>query len=165
MVCFCQLLVSNTLDRSYSTFSNPPFGQWCIYIVLFEPNNFILHRFIYFIRISLFLFCAGLCLHYLFFLISSLLTFDIFFKDVFVNSLARRRWMLFYTLLRNPHLLLLRKHHLSSSSSQQTSSSPQSDTVLQALVMASRAQSCQAKSQSPEITRPPEIEVIPAEDC
>ncbi|XP_027139015.1 stimulated by retinoic acid gene 6 protein-like isoform X2 [Larimichthys crocea] len=58
-----------------------------------------------------------------------------------VNSQARRRWMLFYTLLRNPHLILLRKHHLSSSSSLQTPSrSPQS--VLQACsIMASQTQS------------------------
>lgn len=68
--------------------------------------------------------------------------------------------MLFYTLLRNPHLILLRKHYLSSSSSQQTSSSPQSDTVLQVWAMASQAQIRQTTPQSPL-----EIEVIPAENC
>nr|XP_046264623.1 STRA6-like [Scatophagus argus] len=76
------------------------------------------------------------------------------------NSQARRRWMLSYTLLRNPHLILLRKHHLSSSSSPHTSSSPQSNAVLQAWVMASQTQRRQAASQSL-----PEITVIPAEDC
>ncbi|XP_044047702.1 STRA6-like isoform X2 [Siniperca chuatsi] len=109
MVCFCQLLVSNTLERhtasAYSTFSNTP-------------------------------------------------------SESPVNSQARRRWMLFYTLLRNPHLILLRKHHLSSSSSLQTSSYPLSDTGVQAWVMASQTQSRQAASMSP-----PEIVVTPAEDC
>ncbi|KAM9363644.1 STRA6-like [Symphorus nematophorus] len=109
MVCFCQLLVSNTLEKhtasAYSTFSNTP-------------------------------------------------------SESPVNSRARTRWMLFYTLLRNPHLILLRKHHLSSSSSLQTSSSPQSDTVVRAWVMASQTKSPQAETQSPL-----EIEVIPAEDC
>ncbi|XP_018535191.2 LOW QUALITY PROTEIN: STRA6-like [Lates calcarifer] len=74
-----------------------------------------------------------------------------------VNSLAKRRWKLFYTLLRNPHLILLRKHHLSSSSSIQSSSSPQSDLLVQAWVMASQTQSQQ--------TVLPEITVTPAEDC
>ncbi|XP_073326798.1 STRA6-like [Pagrus major] len=109
MVCFCQLLVSNTLERhaasSYSTFSNTP-------------------------------------------------------SESPVNSRARRRWMLLYTLLRNPRLILLRKHHVSLSSSRRTSSSPHSDAVLQAWVMASQTQSHQAASQSP-----PEFDVIPAEDC
>ncbi|KAM6941530.1 STRA6-like isoform 2-T2 [Lycodopsis pacificus] len=73
---------------------------------------------------------------------------------------ARRRWMLFYTLLRNPHLILLRKHHLSSSSSLHAPSPPQPDTVVQARVMAFKTQSRQAESQSP-----PEIIVTPAQDC
>ncbi|XP_027139013.1 STRA6-like isoform X1 [Larimichthys crocea] len=77
-----------------------------------------------------------------------------------VNSQARRRWMLFYTLLRNPHLILLRKHHLSSSSSLQTPSSSSSQSVLQACsVMASQTQSRQAASKPL-----PVIEVIPT-DC
>lgn len=75
-----------------------------------------------------------------------------------VNSRARRRWMLFYTLLRNPHLILLRKHHLGLSSSLQTSSSTKSDALLQACLLVSKAQISQAAS-------PPEIPVIPAEDC
>ncbi|XP_031145203.1 STRA6-like [Sander lucioperca] len=109
MVCFCQLLVSNTLANhtasAYSTFSN----------------------------------------------VSS---------ESSVNNRARRHWMLFYTLLRNPHLILLRKHHLSSSSSLHTSSSPQSHTLVQACFMASQTQNRQAESQSL-----PEIIVTPAEDC
>ncbi|KAI4832482.1 hypothetical protein KUCAC02_015449 [Chaenocephalus aceratus] len=76
-----------------------------------------------------------------------------------VNSRARRRWILFYTLLRNPHLILLRKHHLCSSSSVHTSSSPHSDMVVQACVMASQSKSCQAESQSP-----PVVIVTPTED-
>ncbi|XP_068583685.1 STRA6-like [Cebidichthys violaceus] len=111
MVCFCQLLVSNSLEKhtasAYSTFSNTP-------------------------------------------------------SESPVNSRARRRWMLFYTLLRNPHLILLRKHHLSSSSSSSlhAPSPPQPDTVAQARVMAFKTQSRQAESQSP-----PEIIVTPAPDC
>ncbi|KAL7404305.1 hypothetical protein ABVT39_012808 [Epinephelus coioides] len=66
-----------------------------------------------------------------------------------VNSRARTRWMLAYSLLRNPHLILLRKHHLSPSSS------VQSDTVVQACVMA---------SQSKKVLLP-EIVVTPAEEC
>ncbi|KAJ0033170.1 hypothetical protein NQD34_000277, partial [Periophthalmus magnuspinnatus] len=58
MVCFCQLLVSHTLERqglsAYSAFSNTP-------------------------------------------------------SDPSVNNRSRRRWALYYTLLRNPHLILLRK--------------------------------------------------------
>ncbi|KAK9539921.1 hypothetical protein VZT92_002405 [Zoarces viviparus] len=109
MMCFCQLLVSNSLEKhtasAYSTFSNMP-------------------------------------------------------SESPVNSRARRRWMLFYTLLRNPHLILLRKHHLSSSSSLHAPSPPQPDTVVQARVMAFKTQSRQAESQSP-----PEIIVTPAQDC
>ncbi|XP_029297400.1 STRA6-like [Cottoperca gobio] len=105
MVCFCQLLVSNMLERhttsAYSTFSNIP-------------------------------------------------------SESPVNSRARRRWMLFYTLLRNPHLILLRKHHLSSSSLLHTSSS---DTVVQACFMATQSKSRHAESQPP-----PEVIVTPAED-
>ncbi|XP_051939488.1 STRA6-like isoform X1 [Hippocampus zosterae] len=58
-----------------------------------------------------------------------------------VNSRARRRWALLYTLLRNPHLILYRKHHLSSLGTLDTSPSLQSDTILQAWVMASQTQS------------------------
>ncbi|XP_074486787.1 STRA6-like [Sebastes fasciatus] len=113
MVCFCQLLVSNSLERhtasAYCTFNN---------VASESPKN----------------------------------------------SHARRRWKLFYTLLRNPHLILLRKHHLSSSSSIHTSSSssspPWSDTVVQACIMAYQTQSRRAESPSP-----PEIIVTPAEDC
>ncbi|KAJ4944102.1 hypothetical protein JOQ06_012648 [Pogonophryne albipinna] len=108
MVCFCQLLVSNTWERhtasAYSTFSNMQ-------------------------------------------------------SESPVNSRARRRWILLYTLLRNPHLILLRKHHLCSSSSVHTSSSPHSDMVVQACVMASQSKSCQAESQSP-----PVVIVTPTED-
>ncbi|XP_010785084.1 STRA6-like [Notothenia coriiceps] len=104
MVCFCQLLVSNTWERhtasAYSTFSNVQ-------------------------------------------------------SESLVNSRARRRWIVFYTLLRNPHLILLRKHHLCSSSSVHTSSSPHSDMV-QACVMASQSKSCQAESQSPPVVTPTE---------
>ncbi|XP_053275453.1 STRA6-like [Pleuronectes platessa] len=109
MVCFCQLLVSNKLERHkasvYSTFNNMPS----------EPP---------------------------------------------VNSKARRRWMLFYTLLRNPHLILLRKQHLSSSSLLRTSSSPQADMVVRAWVMASLTQPSQVASQSL-----PEVPVTPAVEC
>ncbi|XP_060908796.1 STRA6-like [Labrus mixtus] len=109
MVCFCQLLVSNTLEKHaasvYSTFNNSSP----------EPP---------------------------------------------VNSPARRRWMLFYTLLRNPRLILLRKHHLASSSSLQISSSPLSETVVHAWVMASQTQIHPAESRSPV-----EITITPAEDC
>ncbi|XP_049901242.1 STRA6-like [Epinephelus moara] len=66
-----------------------------------------------------------------------------------VNNRARTRWMLAYSLLRNPHLILLRKHHLSQSSS------VQSDTVVEACVMA---------SQSKKVLLP-EIVVTPAEEC
>ncbi|XP_034544155.1 STRA6-like [Notolabrus celidotus] len=108
MVCFCQLLVSNTQEKknasAYSTFSN----------ISSEPP---------------------------------------------VNSPAKKRWMLFYTLLRNPHLILFRKQHLSISSLLQTSS-PQSETIVHAWVMASQTQSRQAESQAL-----PEITVSPAEDC
>ncbi|KAM9314808.1 STRA6-like [Pholidichthys leucotaenia] len=76
--------------------------------------------------------------------------------EVPVNSQAKRRWMMSYSLLRNPPLILLRKHHLTSSSSL----SPQSDTVLRAWIMASQTQSCQTSSQSlPKIPAPAE------EDC
>ncbi|KAK7929330.1 hypothetical protein WMY93_005725 [Mugilogobius chulae] len=84
MVCFCQLLVSHSLERqglsTYSTFSNTPSG----------------------------------------------------------NSRTRRRWALYYTLLRNPHMILLRKHHLSRASSLTSPSC--TDTVVKALVLASQIQ-------------------------
>lgn len=95
-----------------------------------------------------------------------LFTFDIFnwaaffsFSEPLVNSLARRRWMLFYTLVKNPHLILLRKHHLSSSHSEQTATSPQSDTVLQAWALTSQAQCHKAMPQSW-----PEDKSTPAEE-
>ncbi|XP_061578092.1 STRA6-like isoform X2 [Cololabis saira] len=101
MVCFCQQLVSNILEKhnptTYSSFNND----------LSVPS---------------------------------------------MNSQARKRWALLYTLLNNPHLILLRKHHISSSS-------PQSDSVVRAWVMASQTQ----RRQSLSIT-PPEIIVTPEED-
>ncbi|XP_071390161.1 STRA6-like [Centroberyx affinis] len=114
MVCFCQLLVSNKLERRtvtvYSTFSNTP-------------------------------------------------------PESAVNSKARRRWTLLYTLLRNPRLILLRKGHLTSPSSPpspspSSPSSPQADTVVRAWVMAS-----QTTPNSPAVSRSaPEVTVTPAED-
>ncbi|XP_033842824.1 STRA6-like [Periophthalmus magnuspinnatus] len=86
MVCFCQLLVSHTLERqglsAYSAFSNTP-------------------------------------------------------SDPSVNNRSRRRWALYYTLLRNPHLILLRKHHLSTTSCLTFSCT---DTVVKAVVLASQTQ-------------------------
>lgn len=103
MVCFCQMLVSSTLDKhsasAYSTFNNAP-------------------------------------------------------SESAVNSRARRRWALFYTLLRNPRLILFRKHHMSSSTLETTS--PPSDTEVRAWVMASQAQNRQQT--------PPENTVTPEED-
>ncbi|XP_040892331.1 STRA6-like [Toxotes jaculatrix] len=87
-------------------------------------------------------------------MMSAYSTFSNMPPDPPVNSQAKRRWMLFYTLLRNPHLILRRKHHLSSSSC------PQSDMVVRACVMVSQTQSCQEAPQSL-----PEITVTPAEDC
>lgn len=109
MVCFCQLLVTNTLEKhnasAYSTFNNPK-------------------------------------------------------SETPKNSRARRRWMLLYTLLRNPQFILLRKHHLStSSSSPSTPAIPQSDAVLRAWAMASQTQLNQ------QTASPPEITVTPEEDC
>ncbi|XP_076023390.1 STRA6-like [Genypterus blacodes] len=108
MVCFCQLLVSNTLERrsvnAYATFSNTS-------------------------------------------------------SESPVNSKARRRWAMLYTLLRNPHLILLRRQHLSSSSSSLPLPSSRSDMLMQAFVMASQPHNHQADSQSP-----PEIIITPAED-
>ncbi|KAK2919180.1 STRA6-like [Channa argus] len=107
MVCFCQLLVSNTLQRNnvsiYSTFNNAESPMY---------------------------------------------------------SRARTRWLLFYTLLRNPHLILLRKYHLSSSSSLQTSLSLKLDTVVQVLIMASQTQRGELAAKSP-----PEIIITPVEEC
>ncbi|XP_056136245.1 STRA6-like isoform X3 [Lampris incognitus] len=105
MVCFCQLLISKTLERHtvarYSTFNNTS-------------------------------------------------------SESLAKSKAKRRWTLFYTLLKNPHLILLRKHLATSSSSQPTSSSssqsdnqqPNQQTVLQTWVMASQAQNGQILSRS-----------------
>lgn len=103
MVCFCQILLSNTLERQnvslYSTFNNAP-------------------------------------------------------AESAVNSRARRRWALFYTLLRNPRLILFRKHNLSSPTSGSTC--PPSDTAVRAWVMTSQVQNRQQA--------PPEITVTPPED-
>ncbi|XP_029020140.1 STRA6-like isoform X2 [Betta splendens] len=71
------------------------------------------------------------------------------------DNRSKRRWKLFYTLLRNPQLILLRKHHLRSSALLQTASSPQSDTVVWAFVMASKAQKSQGASQSLQAAVPP----------
>uniref|UniRef100_A0A3B5AEU9 Uncharacterized LOC103366466 n=1 Tax=Stegastes partitus TaxID=144197 RepID=A0A3B5AEU9_9TELE len=79
------------------------------------------------------------------------------FSDAMSGHRARRRWALFYTLLRNPPLILLRKHHLSSSLSPISPSSP-SETEVRAWVMASQTQNGLAVSL-------PEITVTPAEDC
>lgn len=98
MVCFCQLLISNTLElqglSTYSTFSNSP-------------------------------------------------------SDPSVNNRTRRRWTLFYTLLRNPHLILLRKHHLSSGSSLMSSNS---SPVVQAMVLACQTQKSGAEIQTDSMT-------------
>ncbi|XP_031586794.1 STRA6-like [Oreochromis aureus] len=80
-------------------------------------------------------------------------TFDNNVSEPPVNSRARRRWALLYTLLRNPPLIMLRKHHRSSSS-------PSADTVLQAWILASQTQRQQALSELP-----PEIKLPPEEDC
>uniref|UniRef100_A0AAV2LH86 STRA6-like n=1 Tax=Knipowitschia caucasica TaxID=637954 RepID=A0AAV2LH86_KNICA len=112
MVCFCQLLVSHTLERqglsAYSTFSNSP-------------------------------------------------------SDPSVNNKTRRRWALFYTLLRNPHLILLRKHHLTTASCLTT---PQcTDTVVKAVVLASQSQRSGAEIQAhpaPEMDTPEGKNLPPA---
>ncbi|PWA14905.1 hypothetical protein CCH79_00014212, partial [Gambusia affinis] len=98
MVCFCQLLVSSTIEKhnatAYSSFENAPSAS---------P----------------------------------------------LNSRARRRWALLYTLLKNPPLILRRKHHLSTASS---SSPTQTETEVRAWVMASQAQNQQSALQGiPEI--------------
>lgn len=134
MVCFCHLLVSNTpgghIASSYSTFNNPPSGtDWRLHQTL--P------------------FSVGYFQLWHFFSLS----------EPIVNSLARRRWMLFYTLVKNPQLILLRKHHLSSALSEQKPTLPQSDTVLQAWAMTSQAQ-CNKATPQPN----PEADAIPAED-
>lgn len=67
--------------------------------------------------------------------------------------------MLFYTLVKNPHLILLRKHHLSSSSLSEQTSLSKSDSVLQAWAMTSQAQCHQATPQSNS-----EAETIPADE-
>lgn len=56
-----------------------------------------------------------------------------------LNCRVRKRWRLFYTLLKNPHLIPLRKHHLSTSASLNVSSSPQADIVLRTWLMHSEA--------------------------
>ncbi|KAM4750132.1 STRA6-like [Anableps anableps] len=73
-----------------------------------------------------------------------------------LNNQARRRWALFYTLLKNPPLILRRKRHLSI-----TSSSPlQTETQVRAWVMASRTQNQQSAPRAI-----PEIIVTAEEDC
>ncbi|XP_041838110.1 STRA6-like [Melanotaenia boesemani] len=106
MVCFCQVLISTTLER---------------------------HR-------SL-----------------TYASFDTILSASPVNSQARRRWALFYTLLKNPQLILLRKHHLSSSS---IVSSHPTDTEVRAWVMASQTQRCQSVAEAS-----PKIVTTPEEDC
>ncbi|XP_037546475.1 STRA6-like [Nematolebias whitei] len=101
MVCFCQLLVSNVLERrnettTYSSFDNAPSAS-------------------------------------------------------IMNTRARRRWVLLYTLLKNPPLILLRKHNLKST---------QTETTMRAWVMASQTQSRQSPPQAP-----PEIIITAEEDC
>ncbi|XP_077574666.1 stimulated by retinoic acid gene 6 protein-like [Stigmatopora nigra] len=66
-----------------------------------------------------------------------------------VNSQARRRWALLYTLLRNPSLILHRKHHLSILGTLHTSPSVQSNTVLQASIMASQLHRRNAETPIP----------------
>lgn len=56
-----------------------------------------------------------------------------------VNCRVRKRWRLFYTLLKNPHLIPLRKHHLSMSASLNVSSSAQADIVVRTWLMRSQA--------------------------
>lgn len=74
-----------------------------------------------------------------------------------LNSRARRRWALLYTLLKNPPLILRRKHNLSTA----TSSSPtQTETEVWAWVMASQIQNQQSAPQGI-----PEIIVTAEEDC
>ncbi|KAM8842394.1 STRA6-like [Synchiropus picturatus] len=87
MVCFCQLLISNTLEKQTTR---------------------------------------------------SYVTFDSAAADGSVNSRAKRRWALFYTLLRNPHLILHRKHHLASAAL--NLSAAQMDTAVRAWVMTSQLQ-------------------------
>ncbi|XP_015255355.1 PREDICTED: stimulated by retinoic acid gene 6 protein homolog [Cyprinodon variegatus] len=104
MVCFCQLLVSGTIEKNipttYSSFDNTQSAS---------P----------------------------------------------VNSRARRRWALLYTLLKNPPLILCRKHNLSS-----ISSPTYTATEVRAWVMASQTQNQQ---MAPKAI--PEIIVTGEEDC
>ncbi|XP_012722464.2 STRA6-like [Fundulus heteroclitus] len=106
MVCFCQLLVSSTIEKHnatiYSSFENAQ---------SVSP----------------------------------------------VNSRARRRWVLLYTLLKNPPLILRRKHHLSAAAS---SSPTQTETEVRAWLMASQTQNHQL---APQATG--EILVTTEEDC
>ncbi|XP_013855448.1 stimulated by retinoic acid gene 6 protein homolog [Austrofundulus limnaeus] len=90
MVCFCQLLVSNVLERRNTT---------------------------------------------------TYASFDNALSASTLNNRARRRWVLSYTLMKNPSLILLRKHNLKQSSTQ-------TETTVRAWVMASQTQSHQA---TPEI--------------
>ncbi|XP_072319789.1 stimulated by retinoic acid gene 6 protein-like isoform X1 [Eucyclogobius newberryi] len=55
------------------------------------------------------------------------------------NCQAKKRWILFYTLLKNPHLIPLRKHHLCANVPLKLSSTPQADIVVRAWLMRSQA--------------------------
>lgn len=55
------------------------------------------------------------------------------------KSRVMKRWRLFYTLLKNPHLIPLRKHHLSAKVPLKVSSSAQADIVVRAWLMRSQA--------------------------
>ncbi|KAM9792680.1 STRA6-like [Neosynchiropus ocellatus] len=105
MVCFCQLLISNTREKQTTR---------------------------------------------------SYVTFDSTAADGPGNSRAKRRWALFYTLLRNPHLILHRKHHLSSAAL--NLSAAQMDTAVRAWVMTSQLQIQQSVLL-------PEIIVTQEDDC
>ncbi|KAF7223820.1 STRA6-like isoform X2 [Nothobranchius furzeri] len=107
MVCFCQLLISNSVERHNSnTYSS----------------------------------------------------FDNALPASSTNNQSRRRWGLFYTLLKNPPLILLRKHNLYRSSS--SPSCTQKESVVRAWVMASQTQSHQSVPQAP-----PESKATSEEHC
>ncbi|XP_071025784.1 stimulated by retinoic acid gene 6 protein-like [Oncorhynchus clarkii lewisi] len=63
--------------------------------------------------------------------------------DSACGSRARRRWMLLYTLMKNPRLILLRKNRTSSSPTDHQ------DTVVQAWLLASQTEQM---GQAPETT-------------
>ncbi|XP_034045013.1 STRA6-like [Thalassophryne amazonica] len=86
--------------------------------------------------------------------ISAYTTFSNKQSESHMNTRARRRWALLYTLLRNPHLILLRKQNISISLSLPTSSAYQSDhTAVQACIQASLTHRQNTALQSlPKIT-------------